>query len=291
MPAMKNLASEALLLLTAMIWGFAFVAQRQGMESLDPLLFNGLRFSLGAVIVGLLAVSKTRTQAKMPFPWLLAITLTIATSLQQIGMVWTTAGNAGFITGLYVVFVPIIGIFRKQLICKTVWIAVVLAVLGLYLINVKQDINVSLGNLFVLFSAVFFAWHVQLVDKYTKMYDTLSLAFAQVSFCALGSLALGIVYNLIQKPDFMFTAHIYQAIGKALVPILYAGLMSVGVAYTLQVYAQKKVAPSAAAIILCLESVFALLGGWLVLQEKLTLPILSGAGLLFIAMLLSIRSR
>lgn len=288
---MKNHASEALLLLTAAIWGFAFVAQRQGMESLDPMLFNGLRFALGALIVSLFTHNKTRSGTNMPFPWLLAITLTLASAFQQIGMVWTTAGNAGFITGLYVVFVPIIGIFRKQIIGKTVWIAVVLAVLGLYLMNVRQDINVSMGNLFVLISAVFFAWHVQLVDKYTRKYDTMSLAFAQTSFCALSSLIIGLIYNIVFKPEFLFSNKFGHAIGMAGIPLLYGGLFSAGIAYTIQMYAQKKVAPSAAAIILCLESVFALFGGWLILHEKLTLPILSGATLLFIAMLISIKRK
>lgn len=285
---MNRFASEALLLLTAAIWGFAFVAQRQGMESLDPMLFNGLRFALGAIVVGLFTYKNKGSMLIKPFPWLLAITLTIASAFQQIGMVWTTAGNAGFITGLYIVFVPIIGLFRKQLIGKAVWIAVGLAVCGLYLMNIKQDINVSVGNMFVLVSAVFFAWHVQLVDKYTQQYDTLSLAFAQAAFCAISSLAMGMIYNFVIKPDFLIRPEIYQAIGKAVIPLLYGGVFSAGIAYTLQVQAQKKVTPSAAAIILCLESVFALLGGWMLLHEKLTLPILSGAGLIFIAMLISV---
>jgi drug/metabolite transporter (DMT)-like permease len=285
---MKNLASEALLLLTAVIWGLAFVSQRKGMESLDPMLFNGIRFALGALIVGLFALKTNKTKVKMPFPWLLGIVLTIAAAFQQIGMVWTTAGNAGFITGLYIVFVPIIGIFRKQLIGKHIRVAVLLAVAGLYLMNIKQDINVSLGNMFVLISAVFWAWHVQLVDQYTRKYDTLSIAFAQVSFCALSSLAIGFIYNFLQKPDFLLKPEVYQAISHAGIPLLYNGLLSVGIAYTLQIHAQKKVAPSAAAIILCLESVFALFGGWLLLRERLTLPILAGAALLFIAMLISV---
>lgn len=288
---MNRYKSEALLLLTAAIWGFAFVAQRQGMESIDPMLFNGLRFALGAIVVGIFASSNIKHSVHMPFPWLLAITLTVASAFQQIGMVWTTAGNAGFITGLYIVIVPIIGIFRKQLIGKTVWIAVLLAVIGLYLMNVKQDINVSMGNLFVLISAVFFAWHVQLVDQYTRKYDTLSLAFAQAAFCALSSLSLGIIYNFALKPLFFLERAIYLSIGKAALPLLYGGILSAGVAYTLQVKAQKRIAPSAAAIILCLESVFALLGGWLLLQEKLTLSTLSGAALLFIAMLISVRKK
>ncbi|MFO7659913.1 MAG: DMT family transporter, partial [Candidatus Cloacimonadaceae bacterium] len=198
---MKKLGSEALLLLTAGIWGLAFVAQRQGAEYMDPLLFNGVRFTLGAFVVGLFAVKpfgkknctpvepfskrlkqhnsehleaeiapfgKRSYTAAMPFPWLLGSVLFIAATLQQIGIVYTTAGSAGFITGLYVVFVPLLGIFRKQRISRTILTAILLAVIGLYFINVQQPLTASLGNFIVLISAVFWAWHVQMIDHYTR---------------------------------------------------------------------------------------------------------------------------
>jgi drug/metabolite transporter (DMT)-like permease len=287
----KNLGSELLLLLTAAIWGLAFVAQRQGMAYLDPLLFNGIRFALGALIVGIFAVSRKAGLSKMPFPWLLGSVLFIAASLQQIGIVYTTAGNAGFITGLYVVFVPLLGIFRKQRISRTILIAIILSVIGLYFINANQTVTASVGNLIVLISAVFWAWHVQLIDRYTNEYDTLTVAFYQCSFCALASLGTGIGYQLWLNPYYLVSTQLYVSIKDAILPILYSGLLSVGIAYTLQVHAQKQVAPAPATIILCLEGVFALIGGWLLLKEPLTTFILIGAALLFTAMLLSIRSK
>jgi drug/metabolite transporter (DMT)-like permease len=288
---LKKLGSEALLLLTAAIWGFAFVAQRQGMAYLDPLLFNGIRFALGALIVGLFAVSRKTGISRMPFPWLLGSVLFVAATLQQIGIVYTTAGNAGFITGLYVVFVPLLGIFRKQRISKTILIAIILSVIGLYFINLNQSLTASAGNLIVLISALFWAWHVQLIDRYTNEYDTFTVAFYQCSFTALASLVCGIIWHLFTNPDYLIDSQLYLSVSHAIVPVLYAGLLSVGIAYTLQVHAQKKVAPAPATIILCLEGVFALLGGWLFIKEQLTASILIGVALLFAAMLLSIRSK
>jgi drug/metabolite transporter (DMT)-like permease len=288
---MKKLGSELLLLLTAAIWGFAFVAQRQGMRHMEPLLFNGIRFALGAVVVGLLAGKKALPERKMPFPWLLGIVLFIAATLQQIGIVYTTAGNAGFITGLYVVFVPLLGIFRKQHISGTILAAIILSVIGLYFINAQQSVTVSLGNLIVLISAVFWAWHVQLIDRYTRQHDTLTLAFYQYAFCALASLAVGLVLNLWKTPAFFSSGIFCASVSAAFLPLLYGGLFSVGIAYTLQVHAQKSVPPAPATIILCLEGVFALIGGWLLLHEQLTVNIMIGAALLFVAMLLSIRSK
>lgn len=299
---MKKLGSEALLLLTAIIWGFAFVAQRKGMESLDPMLFNGIRFALGALVVGLF-IKKPKhpvapfskrlkaDSASMPFPWMLSIALFIAASLQQIGLVWTTAGSAGFITGLYVVFVPIIGIFRKQHISKTILIAIILSVTGLYFINSQQAISASSGNFLVLIGAVFFAWHVQLIDKHTKDNDTMTLAFYQYCFVALASLLAAFVWNFFKTPGTCFAGFPCYSVRQALLPILYTGILSVGVAYTLQVHAQKKVPPAAATVILCLEGAFGMLGGWLILKEQLTFSILLGAALLFAAMLVSIYSK
>ena len=285
---MKNLASEGLLLLTAAIWGLAFVAQRQGMLYLDPLLFNGIRFTLGAFVVGIFAVTRKGRTSRMPFPWLLGSVLFIAATLQQIGIVYTTAGSAGFITGLYVVFVPLLGLLRKQKLSGLILISVLLAVAGLYFINVRQPVTASLGNLTVLISAVFWALHVQLIDKYTRKYDTFSIAFYQFSFVALASLGSGLVYNLLKTPQFLLDGTFCTSVRSAMLPILYGGLCSVGIAYTLQTHAQKRIDPAPAAIILCLEGVFALIGGWLLLKEALTSTILLGACLLLAAMLISV---
>lgn len=288
---MRKLQSEALLLLTAAIWGFAFVAQRQGMQYLDPMLFNGIRFALGALCVGLFLRKSPLESNPVPFPWMLGIVLFIAASLQQIGIVYTTAGHAGFITGLYVVFVPIIGIFLKQHINKLLIISICLAVLGLYFINIRQPLAISKGNMIILLSAVFWAYHVQLIDRWTKNYDTLTIAFYQCSFCAIASLITGIGLHLYQSPNYLINTQLYNSIGRASLAIMYSGMLSVGIAYTLQVHAQKQVAPAPATIILCLEGVFALLGGWLLLSERITPLVLLGAALLFIAMLISVRTK
>jgi drug/metabolite transporter (DMT)-like permease len=288
---MRKLHSEALLLLTAAIWGFAFVAQRQGMQYLDPLIFNGIRFTLGALCVGLLIKKNPQDKTHIPFPWLLGSVLFVAASLQQIGIVYTTAGSAGFITGLYVVFVPLIGIMLKQRLNKLIIISICLAVIGLYLINIRQPLSVSKGNLIILLSAVFWAWHVQLIDRWTRNYDTLMIAFYQCSFCALASLGAGIVYHLFKSPSALIGKQLYDSIGQASLAILYSGVLSVGIAYTLQVHAQKQVAPAPATIILCLEGAFALLGGWLLLKETITPYILLGVALLFAAMLISVLSK
>jgi drug/metabolite transporter (DMT)-like permease len=176
------MASNLLLLLTAALWGFAFVAQRKGMESLDAFTFNALRFALGAIFVRLALHKSFRNRASVLL--LPGLVLFVAASLQQIGIIYTNAGSAGFVTGLYVVFVPLIGIFRGQKVNRRVSIAIVLAVAGLYLINSFQSLDVSLGNFLVLLSAVFFAWHVQIIDKFSKLHPAGVLAFI-FCVCAL----------------------------------------------------------------------------------------------------------
>jgi len=284
---MKQHLSFIALFLTSAIWGLAFVAQRQGMESLDPFLFNGLRFSLGAIVVGILGFKAPRKYQKIP--WGLGFILFMGATLQQTGLIRSTAGNAGFITGLYVLFVPFLGLFRNQKITRQTLIAVILAVIGLYLINDNHDIAVSISNGLILIGAIFWAIHMQLVDRLVKEYDTLYLAFVQFTICGVLSLVFGVIYNLIFQAQILFSEQILINIGKAGWALLYSGLISVGIAYTLQVYAQKKIEPTKAALILCLESVFALWGGWLLLGERVTLPLLAGAALLLVAMFISIR--
>ena len=284
---MKKNISIIALFLTSAIWGLAFVAQRQGMESLDPFIFNSIRFALGAFVVGVLGFRSFRKQPGIP--WSLGLVLFMGASLQQIGLVRSTAGNAGFITGLYVVFVPILGLFRQYKINRQTFLAIILAVSGLYMINDNSDLAVSVSNGLILIGAMFWAVHMHLVDKLIKKYDTLFLAFTQFTICALLSLIVGVIYNLFIQPEIFLSEQIFLNIRQAGWALLYSGLISAGIAYTLQVFAQRKVEPTKAAIILCLESVFALLGGWLILQEVITLPVILGAALLLTAMYISIR--
>lgn len=298
------MTSYLTLLLAAAIWGFAFVAQRQGLESLDPFSFNALRFALGALSVCLFSLlpkfSGRKSEAGIAEaspvqddekgwkgPLLLGFLLFIAASFQQVGMLWTGAGSAGFITGLYVVFVPLIGLGRKQKFTSMMLLAVILSLAGLVLINGKPSFEASLGNGLVLIGAVFWALHVQLIDRLTQTNSSLRLARIQYTVVALLSLAGSLIYVLFSHqavPGIFVWKNVWSA-GPA---ILYTGIMSVGMAFTLQLHAQKKVKPHTASVILCLEAVFAMFGGWLILQEKVTIPAFFGAALLLSAMLVSV---
>jgi drug/metabolite transporter (DMT)-like permease len=286
--------AHLLLLLAAAIWGFAFVAQRKGMEYLDPFTFNALRFALGALFVQILGLFSKKTEEPDPKkqhdrkgPLLLGLLLFIASSFQQLGLLWTTAGSAGFITGLYVVFVPLIGLGRGQKIGLKTVLVMALSVLGLLLINGRPSFQASLGNLFVLVGAVFWAFHVQTIDRLTKLHSSLSLAKSQYLLSSLLSLVAGFIYNLFAPKPFSLP-DFFLSLKSAVPALLYAGLMSVGLAFTLQLHAQKKVPPQAASVILCSEAVFAMFGGWLLLREKLEIGSLFGAALILAAMLLSI---
>jgi drug/metabolite transporter (DMT)-like permease len=273
-----------LLLITAALWGLAFVAQRKGMESLDAFTFNAIRFALGAIFVRFAlyrSFAKRADIIRLP-----GIVLFVAATFQQIGLIYTSAGSAGFITGLYVIFVPLIGIFRGQRLSRRVLYGILLAVLGLYLINRFESLQMSLGNLLVLISAVFFAWHVQIVDKYSKLYPTGMLAFDQFGVCALLSFIFAGIWRIFMHPYDTISTTYLQNIGIALIPILYGGLISVGIAYTLQIKAQREAEPAPAAVIMCLEGVFAMIGGYLILSENITLRSILGAAMLLIAMLL-----
>ena len=291
------------LLAAAAIWGFAFVAQRKGMASLDPFTFNALRFILGAACVWLtrLLLSHTRISrqtgpGREPNPsqtaghWMdslqLGGLLFIASSLQQYGLLWTGAGRAGFITGLYVVMVPLIGLLRGQHLNRRLLLSVGLAVAGLWLINRSQSWEATQGNFLVLTGALFWALHVQLIDKLTVRRKSLDLALGQYLVCAVLSLAGAILYRGLWGDGSL--PELALGIRSAILPLLYAGLFSVGIAFTLQLHAQKKVAPTTASVILCSESLFALLGGYLLLREAVTPAIILGAALLLAAMLASL---
>lgn len=256
------------------------------MQSLDPLSFNGIRFALGAVFIWLVA-GKT-SQKSQPFPLLPGLVLFVAATLQQIGMVYTTAGAAGFITGLYIVLVPVLGLLKGHRLSPLLLGAVLLSLSGMYLLNQPGDLKAGFGNLLVLGSAVFWAIHVQLIDSYAKKFPAVHLAFSQYAVCALLSLLGFGLSSLIHAPVYLFSAAFANHLQSALLPLLYGGIMSVGVAYSLQVKAQQKASPTGAAIILCLEGVFALFGGWLILHENLSGRSLLGAGLMLAAMLISV---
>lgn len=280
--------ANILLLLTAMIWGAAFVAQRVGMDHMGPLTFNGVRFALGsAALLPLIAfLDKKRTAAPPPFPTLLkggvlmGLALFLGAWLQQFGLCYTTAGKAGFITGLYVVFVPLIGIFLGQRYGTGTWAGAGLAIAGMYLLSVTESFSMDKGDALVLMSAFFWGIHVLLVGRLTqglKTVDAVRLAAIQFATCSLISLA-----GAAATEDITLAG-----LRDGLIPILYGGLMSVGVAYTLQVVAQRDARPAPAAIILSLEAVFAALTGWLMLGEVLTVQAVIGCALMLCGMIWS----
>ncbi len=285
-----TLKSDTLLMLTATIWGFAFVAQRVGMDFVGPFTFNGVRFALGSLSLLPLLFFSRRQRSKidsiLPHPstkqvlWggcLAGIALYLGASLQQVGIVYTTAGKAGFITGLYVVIVPILGLLWRQRPGTGTWVGAFLAVVGLYLLSVTETLVIAYGDSLVLVGAFFWAGHVLLLGWLSPKVNPLMLAFLQFAVCSLLSLVTALFTEIITL----------QAIRQAALPIFYGGVFSVGIAYTLQVVAQRKARPAHAAIILSLESAFAALGGWLILGEVLSLRGLMGCLLMLAGMLFS----
>ncbi|MDQ7834372.1 MAG: DMT family transporter [Humidesulfovibrio sp.] len=286
--------ADALLMLTAIIWGAAFVAQRLGMEHIGPFTFNGIRFALGALALQPLIWRMQATRRReggaggqgldsarlIRFGLLAGSVLFAGAALQQVGIVYTTAGKAGFITGLYVVMVPLFGLFLRQRSGAGTWIGALAAAVGLYLLSVNEDFTIAYGDVLELIGAVFWAGHVLLIGRLSPgmdATDAVKLASAQFAVCSL--LSLGVA--AATEPMAL------AGIGAAAVPILYGGLMSVGVAYTLQVVAQRDANPAHAAIILSLEAVFAAVAGYFVLDEVLALRALVGCGLMLGGMLVS----
>lgn len=285
----KTLRSDLLLLLTSAIWGFAFVAQLKGMEFIGPYLYNGIRFTIGSVSLLPLIYflnrkqstkkKKTQISRKEIFPagLLAGSVLFLGSSLQQVGLQYTTAGKAGFITGLYVILVPILGIILKHKTGIPTWIGALMAAAGLYFISVRGDFSIGKGDLLILSCSIFFALHVLTIDYFSKKIEPVLLASIQFAWCALFSF----IVALIKEPILL------DSIISATIPILYGGLGSVGTAYTLQVIAQKDAPPAHSAIIMSLESVFALIGGIIFLAEGMTARGYMGCSLMLAGMLVS----
>jgi len=286
----KILRSNILLLLTALIWGFAFVAQRASMVYVGPFTFNAFRFALGGLsLVPLVFVIERQRQsdALLPVPsgarsvfptaGLVGLVLFLGATFQQVGVASTTAGKAGFITGLYVIFVPLLGLLWKQRTASRTWGGAILAVVGLYLLSVTEDFTIAPGDLLVLIGAFFWAGHVHLIARFSARIGPVKLACLQFFVCSMLSFIAAFLTETIS----------WQGISGAMWPILYGGFMSVGIAYTLQVVGQRDAHPAHAAIILSLESVFALIGGMLILQETFSVRGMVGCSLMLAGMLFS----
>lgn len=282
-----KLRSDLILLLAAIIWGFAFVAQRVGMEFVGPFTFNGVRFTLGTLVLVPFLFSGKKFSPKDPslaisrkkIFWGVIVTgllLFIGVSLQQVGLQTTTAGKAGFITGLYVVFVPIVGIFLGHRMNLTTWLGVLLSATGLYFLSIKSGFRIGHGDLLVLVCAVVFTFHVLLIGWLSPRMDSFQLATGQFAICALLNILVAFSIESVDAGKIL----------EAAVPILYGGILSVGLAYTLQVIAQKEAHPAYASIILSMEAVFAALGGWMILHESLSRRSLAGCVLMLAGMVI-----
>lgn len=306
----KTTRNSLLLFLTACIWGMAFVSQSKGMDYMQPFTFNGVRSLIGAFVLLIYIIITKRAagpkgagkdegmvaenSARIDWPETLkaglwcGLALTVASTLQQFGIKYTTVGKAGFITTLYIIFVPLAGIFFKKIVSAVVWIAAVMAAVGMYLLCMAggagaESFILNIGDVMVFLCAIVFAAHIMIVDYYAPKTDGVIVSCIQFAVCGI---VCGISALIWEQPT---AAQLSDGMGT----LLYAGVMSCGVAYTLQIVGQKGVNPTVAALILSLESVIATVSGWIAYQigflgtdQSLTGRQIAGCVIVFAAVIL-----
>ena len=293
----RKSTNNFLLALTAFIWGSAFVAQSVGMDYLGPFTFNSIRCLMGGIVLIpelLLFKRNGRKKSQEQVAEVAGagigsrkdlivggiccgLALAAGSSLQQIGLVYTTAGKAGFITALYIVIVPVMGILLGKRVGLKVWIGVVLAATGMYFLCITEGFSIAKGDFFVFLCAAAFSVHILVIDSFAPKVDGVALSCIQFFVCGI----------LCAVPMLVSEQPQISQIMEALVPLAYAGVLSCGVAYTLQVVAQKNTDPAVASLILSLESVFSVLAGWVILGERLSGRELFGCALVFTAVILA----
>ena len=278
----QHLRANLLMLAAAMIWGSAFVAQRLSLDAIGPFLFTGLRFLLGAIVVSIVwmiakrrrPVVASQQSANTHTLWrdgaVLGLLVAVSISCQQIGLQYTKVANAGFISSLYVVIVPLMGVVLRHQTGVGVWLGALLAALGMYFLSVDEHFSILYGDWLQLAGSIVISAQVVLVSRFARRHDPLALALVQFVVCGVVSLAIGLVVDPLRLSDIV----------RAAPTILYGGALSVGVAYTIQVVAQKDAAPAHAAVIFSMEGVFAALAGWLVLGETLAARAMLGCALM-----------
>lgn len=288
---MKQFRGALLLTLTALIWGTAFVAQSLGMDYLGPFTFNGVRNYIAALallpVIFFLRRRQNPAQAPGAAPnyrktlWiggvLCGLALGVASSLQQIGIQFTTVGKAGFLTALYIVIVPLLGLLFKKRVALPVWISVGIAAVGTYLLSIKEDFSIGTGDPFVILCAVGFSLHILLVDHFSPVVSGVELSCVQFLVAAVFSTVVAFLVETPRLEDILMSWG----------PILYTGLISSGVGYTLQIIGQKDTPPAVASLIMSLESVFAALSGWLILNQSMSPREALGCALVFAAVILA----
>ncbi len=283
-----------MLLLASFIWGTAFVAQSVGMDYIGPFTFNGIRSLIGAAVlvpfIGLFGYLRKREAQKkgsevppenrrdlLTAGITCGVLLFIATSLQQIGLQYTSVGKSGFITAFYIVFVPVLGIFLHKKTGWRVWTAVGIALVGLYLLCITEEFTIGIGDILTIFCALTFSCHILVVDHFSPKVDGIKMSCLQFLVCGLLSMPFMFLFET-PRPDAIFAG-----IG----PLLYAGALSCGLAYTLQIVGQKNMNPAIASLLMSPESCFSVLAGWVVLGERLTGREYLGCALMFAAIILA----
>jgi len=290
----RQIVSALLLVIAAFVWGSTFVAQSVGSDSVEAYTFLTSRSFISAVALlpviavrkalrpkGASEASEENTSASRRTLWLGGIlcgaALMVASGIQQIGIKDTTVGKAGFITAMYIVIVPLLGIFLKKRIGLNVWAGVAIAVVGMYFLCITEGFSISRGDFLVLICAFCFSLHILVIDYFSPKVDGVKMSCIQFFTCGVLSLF----------PTFLFEKPSFSDVQAAALPILYAGLLSGAVGYTLQIIAQKNLQPTVASLIMSLESVFSVLSGWVVLHEGLSARELIGCLLMFAAILLA----
>lgn len=282
-----------LLLLAAFIWGLAFVSQSKGMDYMHPLTFNGVRALIGAFVLFLYLNIRNRLGGKpdkkidvkktIKAGILCGLALTAASTLQQFGIQYTTVGKAGFITTLYIIFVPIAGIFFRRKVSPVVWTGAGIAAVGMYLLCMTESLRLGLGDILIFVCAILFSAHILLVDHFSPDTDGVMISCIQFTVCGIICTTGALIWG---SPTF---GQIIDGIGS----LAYAGVLSCGVAYTLQIVGQEGVNPTVAALLLSLESVFATIAGWICFKigllktdQTMTPRQIAGCALVFAAVIL-----
>lgn len=285
----KKLFGNLVLLLTALIWGCAFVAQSSGMDYVGPFTFQTSRSILGCLvlipfILANDAVKKKNNTYEKQNPKTLILggilcgtALTVASGLQQYGMQYSTAGKGAFITAMYIVLVPILGLFMKKKVNPIIWISVILGALGLYLLCIKEDFSLGEGDIYLILCAVAFSFHILVVDHFSAKVDGVKLSCLQ----------FGVMFILSAIFMFMTETPNMADIKAAWLPICYAGIMSCGVGYTLQIVGQKYTEPTIASLLMSLESVFAVIAGIILLKEAPSAKEWLGCASMFAAIIIA----
>ena len=297
----RQIRNSLLLVLTALIWGSAFVAQRKGGDVVGPFTFNGIRSFIGsAVLVPVILVLNRvkpsekipKTRAEKTVLWVggacCGTILFLASSAQQLGMyMGTSAGKAGFLTACYILLVPIISLFLKKKCGWNIWVGMGITVIGLYLLCMTDSLRFQASDLMVLLCALLFAVHILVIDYFSPLVDGVRLSCIQFLVCGiLSMIPMFFVEMQHSLSGIVVWTQNLQSL-DAWIPILYAGILSCGVGYTLQIIGQNGLNPTLASMLMSLESVFSVLAGWLILQEKMELRQLGGCALIFAAILLA----